>query len=82
MTMTLHEFIMQQVRTMTLDDCIKYMENVSSERKPRSRKARHILRYLRDLKGRIEAVDRAIPFGECVDDGREAGHMPKMWRKN
>ena len=54
MTMTLYEFIMRQVRTMTLDDCIKYMENVSLERKPRSRKARHILRYLRELKKRIE----------------------------
>ena len=35
---------------MTLDECIAYLENVSLERKPRSRKARQILNYLQELK--------------------------------
>lgn len=35
---------------MTLDECIAYLQNVSSERKPRSRKARQILVYLNELK--------------------------------
>ena len=35
---------------MTLDECITYLENVSLERKPRSRKARQILNYLQELK--------------------------------
>lgn len=35
---------------MTLDECITYLQNVSSERKPRSRKARQILNYLQELK--------------------------------
>ncbi len=35
---------------MTLDECVKYLENVSLERKPRSRKARQILNYLQELK--------------------------------
>jgi hypothetical protein len=35
---------------MTLDECITYLEHVSSERKPRSRKARQILNYLQELK--------------------------------
>lgn len=35
---------------MTLDECIRYLENVSLERKPRSRKARQILNYLQELK--------------------------------
>lgn len=40
---------------MTLDECIAYLQNVSSERKPRSRKARQILRYLIELKERNES---------------------------
>ena len=35
---------------MTLDECVKYLENVSLERKPRGRKARQILNYLQELK--------------------------------
>lgn len=40
---------------MTLDECIAYLQNVSLERKPRSRKARQILRYLIELKERNES---------------------------
>ena len=35
---------------MTLDECIKYLENVSAEKTVRSRKARQILKYLQELK--------------------------------
>ncbi len=35
---------------MTLEDCIKYLENVSAEKTVRSRKARQILKYLQELK--------------------------------
>ena len=35
---------------MTLDECIIYLENVSAEKKPRSKKARQILVYLNELK--------------------------------
>jgi hypothetical protein len=50
---------------MTLDECIAYLENVSSERKPRSRKARQILRYLIELKKRRESE-------QCVCDKLQA----------
>ena len=40
---------------MTLDECITYLQNVSSERKPRSRKARQIIKYLEELKERKES---------------------------
>ena len=36
--------------SMSIDECIAYLEKVSSERKPRSRKARKILKYLNELK--------------------------------
>ena len=39
---------------MTIDECIAYLENVSAEKKSRSRKARQILKYLRELKERRE----------------------------
>lgn len=35
---------------MTLDECIKYLENVSAEKTVRSRKARQILKYLQEFK--------------------------------
>lgn len=43
---------------MTLDECITYLQNVSSERKPRSRKARQIIKYLEKLKGHRESAKR------------------------
>lgn len=44
---------------LTLDECITYLQNVSSERKPRSRKARQIIKYLEELKERKES-DRRV----------------------
>ena len=41
---------------MTLDECIIYLENVSAEKKPRSRKARQILKYLLELKELKEII--------------------------
>ena len=43
---------------MTLDEYITYLQNVSSERKPRSRKARQIIKYLEELKERRESDKR------------------------
>ena len=37
---------------MTLEECIAYLENVLAKKKPRSRKARQILKYLYELKRR------------------------------
>ena len=41
---------------MTLDECIAYLEHVSSERKARSKKARQILKYLQELKELKEII--------------------------
>ncbi len=35
---------------MTLDECITYLENIVIKGKPRSRKAKQILKYLYELK--------------------------------
>lgn len=43
---------------MTLDECITYLQNVSSERKPRSRKAWQIIKYLEELKRYRESDKR------------------------
>lgn len=43
---------------LTLGECITYLQNVSSERKPRSRKARQIIKYLEELKKRKESDKR------------------------
>ena len=41
-------------KIMTLDECIAYLQNVSLERKPRSRKARQIIKYLQEYKAVLE----------------------------
>lgn len=43
---------------MTLDECIKYLENVSAEKTVRSRKARQVLKYLQELKQIKESSSR------------------------
>ena len=56
---------------MTLDECITYLENVSSERKPRSRKARQILNYLQDYKAILDMQNFKRRYKERGEDGRE-----------
>ena len=53
---------------MTLDECIAYLENVSSERKPRSRKARQILNYLQDYKAILDMQDFKRRYKERSED--------------
>ena len=36
--------------SMSIDECIAYLENVAAEKKPRSRKARRIIEHLKELK--------------------------------
>lgn len=58
---------------MTLDECISYMENVSLEQRPRSRKARQILNYLQELKDvKVNGSDSEI--GQKIyDEGYKDG---------
>ena len=56
---------------MTLDECITYLQNVSSERKPRSRKARQILNYLQDYKEILDMQNFKRRYKERGSDGRE-----------
>ena len=55
---------------MTLDECITYLEHVSSERKPRSRKARQILNYLQDYKAILDMQDFKRRYKERGEDGK------------
>ena len=43
---------------MSIDECIAYLENVAAEKKPRSRKARQIIKYLQELKAYREREDK------------------------
>jgi hypothetical protein len=54
---------------MTLDECIAYLQNVSLERKPRSRKARQILNYLQEYKAVLEQNQ----YDKGYKDGYKAG---------
>lgn len=49
---------------MSIDECIAYLENVSAEKKPRSRKARRIIEHLKELK-RYKEV--AAGYGACTE---------------
>lgn len=51
---------------MTLDECIAYLENVSAEKKPRSRKARQILKYLQELKDIIEITCKEVQGNDGI----------------
>jgi len=53
---------------MTLDECIAYLENVSSERKPRSRKARQILNYLQEYKAILDMQNFKRRYKERGED--------------
>ena len=65
---------------MTLDECIKYLENVSAEKTVRSRKVRQILKYLQELKHIKEsnpqrywedAIDHLFPRQAILKRGKE-----------
>ena len=65
---------------MTLDECIKYLENVSAEKTVRSRKARQILKYLYELKHIKESslhvyweddIDHLFPRQAILRRGKE-----------
>ena len=58
---------------MTLDECIAYLVNVSAEKKPRSRKARQILKYLQELKDIKERGVRSEVGKELFDKGYKSG---------
>lgn len=51
---------------MTLDECIAYLQNVSSERKPRSRKARQVLQYLMELKRCRKFIDDVCEKNDTI----------------
>lgn len=56
---------------MTIDECIVYLQNVSKEKKPRSRKARQIIKYLQEYKA-IKGLDK-YHYNNGYKDGYKAG---------
>ena len=58
---------------MTLDECIAYLENVSAEKKPRSRKARQIFKYLQELKDIKENGSDSEIGKKIYDEGYKDG---------
>ena len=64
---------------MSIDECIAYLENVSAEKKPRSRKARGIIEHLKELKRYKEVAagygartERdSFYYGQGYKDGRK-----------
>lgn len=82
--------------SMSIDECIAYLENVAAEKKPRSRKARRIIEHLKELKRYKETAAGyrgSFYYGQGYKDGRkelvdelmgklsEEGVVSGQWRK-
>jgi hypothetical protein len=66
---------------MTIDECIAYLQNVSKEKKTRSRKARQILNYLQDYKNQYDKGYKdgyKAGWNSCIRDRAEGWTIDYM----